>query len=186
MPQATSAKTVTYTFTESEITAYFSLMARRHAKRVDWPPPSAIYIPVVLGALLIAVRSGHADFGAILLAGTIAYLGGVFSLRHEIMRSRRLQLAAFSREPWYRAPRHVTLGDDAFEYSTPKISARFDYAAFVGVEVSHGLIIGWTGYVEGNVVGAATAVPIRAFASTDEADAFANDMRGRIVAAFHV
>jgi hypothetical protein len=71
----------------------------------------------------------------------------------------------------------VTLGDDALEYSAPNVSTRFEYAAFTDVEVSRGFILGWLGNA------AATLVPIRAFASTGEADAFASDMRSRVVAA---
>jgi hypothetical protein len=56
---------------------------------------------------------------------------------------------------------------------------RFNYAAFVGVEVSDGLIVLWTS----GAVGGTMLVPIRAFASADEADAFANEMRNRVVTA---
>jgi hypothetical protein len=180
MLQATSAKTVTYTLTESEIIAYYDLLTRRQARSTGRPRSmlSTIYIPMLLGAILIALRAGHADFGPMLVAGTIAYLGGVLALRHEVLQSHSLRLTEISRaEPLYLGQRHVTLGDDALEWSTPGISARFDYSAFTDFEVSQGFILGWLGNA------GATPLPIRAFASTGEADAFASDMRSRIVAA---
>jgi hypothetical protein len=142
---------------------------------------SAIYIPVLLGAILIAVVAGHADFGPMLVAATIAtiaYVGGVLALRYDILRDHSLRRAVLSRsEPFYRGPRHATLGDDALEIAAPHVSTRFDYAAFTDFEISQGLMLGWVGNA------AAALVPIRAFASAGEADAFANDMRSRIAAA---
>jgi hypothetical protein len=144
---------------------------------------SAVVIPVLLGALLIAVtllrgRAGEADFGPMLVVGTIAYLGGVLALRYEVVRGYDRRLAAVNRtDPWFRAPRQVTLGDDALEYAMPNISARYAYAAFTDVEVSRGLILNWMDDLR------AMPVPIRAFASAGEADTFADDLRRRIVAA---
>jgi hypothetical protein len=177
MPQATSAKTVTYTLTQPEIIAYSNLVTRRRARGRPRSMLSAVYIPVLLGVVLIVVRAGHADFGAMLVAGTIAYLGGVFALRYEVFQNYDLRLAEISRDERYLGLRRLALRDDALEWSTPGISARYDYSAFTDFEVSRGFILGWLGD------DAATAVPIRAFASTGEADAFAGDMRNRIVAA---
>jgi hypothetical protein len=98
MPQATSAKTVTYTLTESEIIAYSDLMTRRQASSAGRSRSmlSAIYIPALLGVILIAVKAGHDDFGPMLVAGTIAYLGGVFALRYDILRDHTRRRALYS------------------------------------------------------------------------------------------
>jgi hypothetical protein len=138
---------------------------------------STIYIPVLLGVILIAVRASYTDFGPMLVAGTIAYLGGVLAFRHEVLQQYDLRVAEFIRTELDRGPRHVTLGDGALEDSIPGISARYDYAAFTDFEIAQGFILGWLSN------GAAMLVPIRAFASAGEADAFASDMRSRIAAA---
>ena len=180
MPQATIARTVTYTLTQPEIIAYGDLVNRRRARSTGRPPRSmlsAVYIPLLLGAILIVVRAGHADFGPMLVAGTIAYLGGVLGLRHEVLQKYDLRLAECIRTELHRGPRHVTLGDATLESSIPGISARLDYSAFIDFEVSRGFILGWLDDA------GAMPVPIRAFASTAEADAFAGEMRSRIAAA---
>jgi hypothetical protein len=174
MSQATSARTVTYTLTEREIIAYGDLATRRRGQHRSML--STIYIPVLLGAILIAVRASHDDFGPMLIAGTIAYLSGVLAFRHEVWQNYDRRLAEFMRTELDRGPRRVTLGDDALECSDTGMSVRFDYAAFTDFEVLQGFILGWLG-------NDAISVPTRAFASTGEADAFASDMRSRIVAA---
>ena len=156
---------------------------KRQARSAGRSLLSAVYAPLVLSALLMAVSvlrggPGDADFGPMLVMGTVAYLGGVFALRHEFIRGNKLRNASIYRtEPLYHGVRHVTLGDDALESSAPNISTLYRYVAFTDVEVVHGLIVGWIGNA------GAILVPVRAFSSASEADAYANDMRNRIIAA---
>jgi hypothetical protein len=185
MSQPAITKSVSYTLTEPEVIAYYELITKRQARgvRSRRSLASTIYVPLALGALLMAVSAlrggpGNADFGPMLATGTIAYLGGIFALRYEFLRNHELIRASLYRtQPLSRESRHITLRDDALEYASPNLNARFRYGAFTDVEIIHGFILGWIGNAY------ATVVPLRAFATTSEADAFAVEMRNQILAA---
>jgi hypothetical protein len=181
MPQPTVAKTVPYTFTERDVIAYYEVMAKRQARIAGSRRSllSTIYAPVALGVLLMIVCSlrdaGTADFARMLVAGTVAYYGGIIIYGYEISRAHaHLRTSIYRNEPFYRGQRHVTLAEYVMEYSAANLSSRIPYGAFTDVEQSHGLILAWIGNLS------ATAVPLRAFASSADANAFVEDLRSRV------
>jgi hypothetical protein len=98
MSVPTSAKTVTFTFTEDEATAYYDLIAARQSwgAQSGHGRASLVYVFLALGALLMAVSvlrggRGNADFGLMLVVGTIAYMAGHFAVNYEYMRQYKLQ-----------------------------------------------------------------------------------------------
>jgi hypothetical protein len=183
MPQL--AKTVAYTFTEPEIIAYYEVMAKRQARIAGSRRSflSSIYAPVALGILLMVVSAlrgaaGDTDFAPMLVAGTVAYYGGIFIQRYELSQAyAHLHTSIFRTEPFYHEPRRVTLAEDAMEYSAANVSSRFAYAAVTDIEHSRGFILAWIGNI------AATAVPLRAFASSADANAFLDDLQNRVLSA---
>jgi hypothetical protein len=188
MSVPTSAKTVTFTFTEDEATAYYDLIAARQrwGAQSGHGRASLVYVPLALGALLMAVSvlrggRGNADFGLMFVVGTIAYMAGHFAVNYEYMRQYKLQYklqrTAQLSELLFHGARHVTLKQAALEWSVPNVTTQIGYAAFTDVEIAQEFILGWIGSAD------PAAIPVRAFASASEAEAFANDMRSRINAA---
>jgi hypothetical protein len=182
VPRPSSAEAITYTLSEEEFIAYSDLVTKRQARCV--PPQrswvSGVYVPLALGALLMAVcalrgLAGQAEFGPMLVMGTVAYLGGFFALHYELSRdSKRRRVAFFRTDPMYREPRLVMLREDALEYASASFTAQYSYRAFTDVEVTQDFVLGWLGSA------AAALVPVRAFANRSEAEAFAGDLRRRI------
>jgi hypothetical protein len=179
MPQPAAARTVAYTFTETEAIAYSELISKREARNMRRAWLSQVYMPVLLLAVLMAIATlAGANPVPILAVATIAYLCGDLTLRYEIEREYRRLAATLRRtDPMYQWERHLTLGESTVEVKLPHISIRYDYAAFTDFEISRGLILGWVGS------GTVLPVPVRAFVSEGEASAFANDFRSRIAAA---
>jgi hypothetical protein len=187
MSVPTSAKTVTFEFTAAEAIAYYDLISARQSWSAQWRSwASLVYVPLALGALLMAVSvlrggRGNADFGPMLVVGTIAYMAGHFAFNYEYMRQYKLQYklqrTAQLSEPFFHGARHVTLKEAALEWSVPNVTTQIGYAAFTDVEIAQEFILGWIGSM------AAATIPVRAFTSASEAEAFANDMRSRINAA---
>jgi hypothetical protein len=183
MSVPTSAKTVTFEFTDAEAIAYYDLISARQSWSAQWRSwASLVYVPLALGALLMAVSvlrggRGNADFGPMLVVGTIAYMAGHFAFNYEYMRQYKLQRTAQLSELFFHGARHVTLKQAALEWSVPNVTTQIGYAAFTDVEIAQEFILGWIGSM------AAATIPVRAFTSASEAEAFANDMRSRINAA---
>jgi hypothetical protein len=123
MSVPTSAKTVTFEFTEAEATAYYDLISARQSWSAQWRSwASLVYVPLALGALLMAVSvlrggRGNADFGPMLVVGTIAYMAGHFAFNYEYMRQYKLQRTAQLSELFFHGARHVTLKQAALEWS---------------------------------------------------------------------
>ena len=183
MPQPITTKAVAYTFTEPEVIAYYRVVAKRQARIAGSRRSllSTIYAPVALGILLMAVSSlrgaATADFARMLVAGTVAYYAGMFIYGYELSRAHaHLRTSIYRREPFGR-PRQVTLAEDVMEYCAGDVSSRIPYVAFTDVEQSDGFILGWTGDLW------ATAVPLRAFASSADANAFVEVLRSRVLSA---
>jgi len=185
MPHPSSAKAITFSLSEAEYVTYTGFVIRRQERLVPsgrrWL--SAIVVPLALGALLMAASAlrdemGQAEFGLMLLIGTIGYLGGFFGLRFEITQDyARRRVATFRADPSNRELRGVALRDDGLEYASASITVHYSYRGFTDVELTHDFILAWTSSAS------AVLVPIRCFASRSEAEAFAYDLRRRIDAA---
>jgi hypothetical protein len=178
-------RSVAYTLSEMDMIAYDRLMRKRRARVVptqrSWI--SAVFAPLALGTLLAAASLwtaglGSAGFGYELVVGTVAYLAGFFALQYELSRSSRLAATAiFRANPLLHQPGQVTIRDDALAGASAGMSVQFRYAAFTEIEVTDGLILAWLGSTT------AALFPIRAFANTTDAEAFAEELRSRIAAA---
>jgi hypothetical protein len=182
MAHPSSPEEITYKLSEAEFVAYSDLVAKRQARSV--PPArswvSGIYVPVALGALLMAVCAlrgvaGKAQFGPMLVFGTIAYLGGFFALHYELARDyKRRSLAIFRSDPKYQEPMRLKLREDAIEYASASFTVQYSYRALSDVEVTQHFVLAWLGFA------AAVLVPVRGFADRSRAEAFAGDLRRRI------
>jgi hypothetical protein len=185
MPHPSTSETITFSLSESEYVTYTGIVMRRQEKLVPsgsrWL--SAIIVPLVLGALLMAAsalrdKAGQAEFGLMLVIGTIGYLGGFFGLRVEIMQEyARRRSAAFRADPSFRELRRVAMLDAGLKYESPSIAAHYSYRCFSDVELTHDFVLAWLGFAS------SVLVPIRCFASPTEAEMFADDLRHRINAA---
>jgi hypothetical protein len=182
MAHPASPEEITYKLSEAEFVAYSDLVTQRHARIV--PPArswvSGVYVPVTLGALLMAVcalrgAAGNAEFGPLLVFGTISYLSGFFALHYELARDyKRRSVAVFRSDPKYQEPVRLLLREDAMEGASAGFTVRYSYRALGDVEVTEDFVLAWLDSA------AAVSVPVRAFADRSEAEAFAGDLRRRI------
>jgi len=180
-----SSETITFSLSESEYATYTGIVMKRQEKLVPSGPRwlSAIIVPLVLAVLLMAAsalrdKAGQAEFGLMLVIGTIGYLGGFFGLRFEIMQEfARRRSAAFRTDPSFRELRRVGMLDAGLKYESASITAHYSYHCFSDVELTHDFILAWVSSAS------SVLVPIRCFASRTEAKMFADDLRCRINAA---
>jgi len=131
-----------------------------------------------MAASALRDKAGQAEFGLMLLIGTIGYLGGFLGLRFEIEQDyARRRVAAFRSDPSFRELRRVAMVDAGLKYASASFTAHYSYRCFTDVELTHDFILAWASSAS------AVLVPIRCFASRTEAETFANDLRCRIGAA---
>jgi hypothetical protein len=171
---------ITYTLTDAEAAAAQAVqMARQAAIARRGPAVIALSFAVPIAALGLLFAADWLWYGggmpAPLFVGLlVAFVAGMFtqiltykfSLVASMRRMRQAVRQVF-------APRTSRLSDDGVELATPDTRTLYAWSAIDRAEERGGLILLWAGPM------LASAVPVRAFASAAEAQAFLAECRSR-------
>lgn len=175
---------ITYTLTDAEAAAVQAAqMARQAAVARRAPALIALSFAMPIAALGVLFATEQLLYdgsmpGALSFGVVVAFLAGTFtqilaykvSLAVSMRRMRQAVRQVF-------AQRTSRLSDDGVELATADTRTLYAWSAIDRAEESGGLILLWAGHV------LASAVPVRAFASAADAQAFLAECRSRAAGA---
>ncbi|MDX2201122.1 MAG: hypothetical protein NW223_00070 [Hyphomicrobiaceae bacterium] len=142
---------------------------------------SYLYAPVALSLaiMLLAGVAGFttAQFGAALAIALASYLAGVLCYSHEVDANYRQLLERRVSDPLMLGARTLALHADRVTYTSDVATASLAYTLLDEPEIVTDWLCIWS-----DTTGA-LVVPLRAFASRGEAEAYCEELRRRVVAA---
>lgn len=142
---------------------------------------SFVYAPVVLGLLLMLLASAvgltSRAFGALLFVAFAAYLTGVLSYRHEVLATYREAVERRLHNPRLLGRRTLSHDANGIAYASDTVATSTAYVLLDGAEITSDHLCIWIDGID------LVAVPLRAFASREDADAFRADLQARVTAA---
>ena len=176
MPETLPA-TLEFSLTAEDLEAYYRLHEYASRKAGYSSNLSFAYAPAVLGAAIL-VLAGIGDFtsgqfGGALVIGFISYLVGVLAYRHEVMANYSLGLRKVLDNPTALGRRTLAVAGDRLEYGGDEAHSSISLALIDTIEIIGPAVCIW-------LKGASPiAVPLRAFASRAQAEAFCADLKAR-------
>jgi hypothetical protein len=171
--------TVEFMLTREDAGRYATLYQRlnRGAQRYL----SFAYAPVALGFfLMLLARVGgltSREFGALLFVAFAAYLTGVLCYRHEVLATYREAVERRLLNPRLLGRRTLSLKANGIEFASDTVATSTAYVLLDGAEITSDHLCIWIDGID------LVAVPLRAFPSRVEADAFCEDLQARVTAA---
>jgi spore maturation protein SpmA len=176
----TLAQPATFTLTDQEAAAVQSAQLAQQAKVAGSNPMlkiASVAVPIILVVVIVAIDRlwyGGAMPASLFVTMLVLFVAGmataVVVYRLSLRASKRLLREKTRQVSW---PRTVRLTDEGIEQALPDLRSVHLWSGIDRVEQSAGLILAWAG----NVL--VSAIPERAFASPQDAQAFAEACRTR-------